>query len=108
MTSAKLASGIVKTTEIGCSWVTTTMPFGSFVCTFARVDLTQPDPASYRRDYVAISEIELLRVDLRLIGFYRRLILRDERDLRIAGLVGDRVLRRQSVVAFEIELGILQ
>ena len=33
ITSGKLSSGKVKMTEIGCSWVTTTMPLGSLVWT---------------------------------------------------------------------------
>src|SRR6266851_2274356 len=74
----------------------------------ARVDLTQPDPAGHRRNDAAIGEVELLYVDLRLIRFDSGLILGDERHLRVSGLPGDRVLRHQRIVPFEVELGILQ
>ena len=109
ITAGRLSSATVKITDIGCNWVTTTMPFGSLVLhVIAGVDLTQPDPAGHRRDDAAIGQVELLHIDLRLIGFDRRLVLSDERHLRIAGLPGDRVLRHQRVVPFEVELGVLQ
>ena len=33
ITAGRLSSATVKMTDIGCNWVTTTMPFGSLVCT---------------------------------------------------------------------------
>ena len=50
----------------------------------ARVDLAKPDPTGDRRDDMGINEVQLLRVDLRLIGFNDSLVLRDQRDLRVA------------------------
>ena len=74
----------------------------------AGIDLAQPDAAGDRRDDAAIGQVELLGVDLRLIGFDRRLVLRDQRNLRVTGLLGDRVLRDQGVVALQIHLRVLQ
>ncbi len=71
----------------------------------AGVDLAQPDPAGDRRGDVTIDEVEFLRVDLRLVDPDLRPVLRDGIDLVVARLRRDRVLRRQGVVALEIDLG---
>ncbi len=74
----------------------------------AGIDLAQPDPPADRRDDVAVDEVELLGVDLRLIGLNGADILLHQRRLRVEDLPGDRVFRDQGAVARQIDLGILE
>ena len=74
----------------------------------AGVHLAQPDPSADRGDDAAIGQVQLLRVDLGLVGLDRAAILLDERGLSVEGLSGDRVLRHQRLVARKIELGIFK
>ena len=54
-----------------------------------------------------IVDVELGRVDLRLIARHRRLVLRDEKHLILDLLMGDRILLDQRLVAREIGLRLL-
>ena len=92
-------------TLIGSIWVMTTMPVVSDgLQVIAGVDQPQADAAADRRDDVAIGDVELGGVDLRLIGRHRRLVLRDEEDLILDLLARDRILLAQRLVAREIGL----
>jgi hypothetical protein len=62
-------------------------------------------PATGRRD-AAILQIELRDFERGAVGGDRGLILRDGGDLRGVGLIGNRVLRQQSLVALQIDLGV--
>ena len=79
---------------IGCSWVTTARPVRCGLHIIAGIDQTQPDAAGDRRDDVAISDIQRLRVDQRLILFHRALVLLDDEDLVLGLLMRDRILLR--------------
>ena len=72
----------------------------------AGIDLTQADLAGDRRDDAAIGQVQLLRIDQRLVGLHRREVLLGSRDLRIDGLARDRVLRQQRSIALQIHLRI--
>ena len=74
----------------------------------ALVDLTQADAAVERRHDTAVSEVDLGGFHRRLVGFYRALILGDQSDLRIQRLVRHGVLRRQSLVARQVDLRALE
>ena len=72
----------------------------------AGIHLAQPDPTGNRRDDAAIGQVQLLRIDLRLVGLYGTAILLDERGLGVGGLSRDRVLRHQGLIAGEVDLGV--
>ena len=72
------------------------------------IDLAQPNSTGQRRDNVGVGQIELLRVDLSLIQQYLRPILGDRRNLGVARLSRDRVLCDESVVALQVDLGVIQ
>ena len=98
-----------KITEIGCSWVTTTMPLASpGGDVVALVDLAQADAAGDRRDDVGVAEIELAVLTWRLVGDHRAFVLPHERPLGVELLLGDRVLRQNLLVALQVEPGIRQ
>jgi hypothetical protein len=58
----------------------------------ARVDQPQANPSGDRRDDVGVGDIELGRLDLRLVGDDRRLVLGDQSPLVVDLLLGDRIL----------------
>ncbi len=60
------------------------------------------------RDNVAIADIELLGFDLGLIGNHVAFVLQDQRYLGIELLARNGVALGEILVAFEIQLGILQ
>jgi len=70
----------------------------------AGVDQPQAHPSGDRRDDVGIGEIELGRLDLRLVGDDRRLVLGDQRLLVVDLLLGDRILLVELFVAGEVAL----
>ena len=70
----------------------------------AGVDQPQADPSGDRRDDVGIGDIELGRLDLRLVGDDRRLVLGDQRLLVVDLLLGDRILLVELFVAGEVAL----
>ena len=70
----------------------------------ARIDQAQPDAAGHRRDDVAIDDVELLLIDLRLVELHRALVLLHDVDLILVLLAGDRILLGQFLVALEIDL----
>src|SRR5439155_23248643 len=74
----------------------------------AGVNLAQPDAAGDRRDDTAIGQVQLLGVDLRLIGLHDRRLLLHRRRLSIQGLAGDRVLCDERLIALQIDLGVFQ
>ena len=68
------------------------------------VDEPQADAAGNRRNDVGIIDVELGRVDHRLVGRHRRLVLRDEEGLVVDLLMRDRVLLAQGDIAREVGL----
>ncbi len=74
----------------------------------ALVDLAQADPALDRRGDAAVRDVELLLVDLRLVGGDDALVLLDRRGLRVDVLLRDRILPVERLVAGEVEAGVLQ
>ena len=66
------------------------------------------DCAIDRRDDVRVDQIELLRVDQRLIGLHRPLVLLDEIDLILFGLSRDRVLPQQRLVAGQVDFRLVE
>ncbi len=70
----------------------------------AGVDEPDADPPVDRRHDARIVEVELGRLNLRLIGLNRRLVLRHQRLLVGHLLLGDRVLLGERFVAFEVAL----
>ena len=74
----------------------------------SRIDQPQPDAAGDRRDDVAISEVERLRVDQALVLFHRAFVLLHDEDLIFGLLPRDRILRRERLVALEIQLRLRQ
>src|ERR1700722_7064095 len=74
----------------------------------ALVHQAQTDTAVQRRNDAAILQVYLGGLDSRAVGFDRALILRDQRDLRIQCLTRHGVLRCQTLVAGQIDLGALQ
>ena len=91
MTAGRLSSGTENITEIGCIWVITTMPVvlaGLHV--IAGIDLAQPDPPVDRRDDMAIGQVQLGAVDLRLVGLHRAGVLRHQEALVVDLLLRDR------------------
>ena len=74
----------------------------------AGVNLAQPDAAGDRRDDAAIGQVQLLGVDLGLIGLHDRRLLLHRRRLGVEGLARDRVLCDERLVALQIDLGVFQ
>ena len=74
----------------------------------ARIDQAQADPAGDRRDDVAIDDVELLLIDLRLIELHRALVLLHDVDLILVLLPGDRILLGQFLIAREVDLRLRQ
>ena len=70
----------------------------------ALVDQTQPDPAAHRRHDVAIGDVELRGIDLRLVGEDVRLILGDQVGLGVELLARYRVGLGEVLIALEIDL----
>ncbi len=88
----------------------------------ARIDQAQADAAVDRRDDVAVSDIELLGIDLGLVHLHRALVLLHQIDLVLVLLarhgigLGERLVAReiharlikQTLVARELPFGLLQ
>ena len=103
--SGRSSSGIGKITVIGCIWVTTAMPGGvAGLDVISRIDQAQADAAGDRRDDVAVDDVELLLIDLRLIELHRAFVLLHDVDLILILLAGDRILLGQFLVARQVDL----
>src|SRR5215469_12146297 len=74
----------------------------------ARIDLAQTRNARDRRCDAGIGQVQLRAVDLPLIGRYRPFVLAYQRFLRIDLLLGNRILREQRPISFQVELRILE
>src|SRR5208282_2358776 len=70
----------------------------------SRIDQAEADTAGYRRNDVAVTNVELLLIDLRLIELHRALVLLHDVDLILVLLAGYRILFGQFLVAREIDL----
>jgi len=72
------------------------------------VDQAQVDAAKLNVTYTKILAPLTGRIGLRLVDHERGFILTDQRDLRVVLLAGDGVLGDQLLVAFQVDLRILQ
>ena len=109
MTCGRLSSGIVNSTEIGCSWVITTMPVASEAWTMlpgsTRRRPTTPVIGAVTFAYVSCS---LRVVDVGVVLLDGGFVLRDERDLRVQLLLRNGLGRSQHLVALDIHLRVVQ
>ena len=81
---------------------------GAGLHVIAGIDLPQTDAPVRRRDDVAIGQVELLRLDLRLVVIDRALVLFDGPHLVLIGLPGDRLLVGERSVALEVHLRLFE
>ncbi len=70
----------------------------------SRIDEPEPHPAGNRRNDMGVGDVELGRLDHRLVGGDRRFVLGDQRDLVGDLLHGDRILLGELLKASEVAL----
>ena len=87
----------------------TSKPLASEACTILPGSTSRNPTRPVMGDVMwAVDQIQLGAVDLRLIGLDGSLILRDQRLLGVELLLRNRVLLHQGVVAFQIEVRVLE
>jgi hypothetical protein len=74
----------------------------------ALVYQAQPDATVQRRQDAAVLQVDLGGLNRRTVGFHRALILRNQSHLRIECLPGHGILRRETLIAGQIDLRALQ